>query len=75
MVLEREEIMFNQRFISSISQHYLILSNFQIKNRKENKKKPSFLILRTTHSDAIIPFVNAEMCIKLPESIEVEYVK
>ena len=75
ILLEKEEIIFNQRFISSISQHYLLLSNFNLRKHQESTKKPSFLIIRTTHADAVIPFVNAELCIKLPESIEIEHVK
>lgn len=69
LVLKPEELIYNNKYIKTISQHYLIVSNIKLNNEKKDKKQkggPSFFIIKSSQTDAVIPVIDGSFCIKLP---------
>ena len=71
-VLNEDEIKFGNKLIRSISQHYLIIESFMVKKNPDTAEDPgpSYFIMRTSQTDYVMPIIDGEICIKLPESIE-----
>lgn len=72
-VLNEQDLKFSHKLIRSISQHYLIIDSFTLKRKSEadfsNDPGPSFFIVRTSHVEYVMPIIDGEICIKLPETL------
>ena len=78
-VLTDEEIKFGNKLIRSISQHYLIIQSFVLKNYSpsslQGESGPSYFIMRTSQTDYVMPIIDGEICIKLPETVEFQHIR
>ena len=61
-VLDEKEIKFGNKLIKSISQHYLFINSFTLKNQNSRAVRdepgPSYFIMRTSQTDYCMPIID-----------------
>lgn len=61
MVLDDEELKFGDKYIQSISQHYLIMQEMNVKQNKTHQRVdigPSYYMVKTSGADYIMPILD-----------------
>lgn len=62
ILLNEEEMKFGNKLIQSITQHYLVLDSFQLKNQKGTVMRddpgPSFFRMKTSRTDYAMPVID-----------------
>lgn len=71
LLLQPHEIRFGDKYVQSISQHYLIVDSLILKQTKSQQRAdpgPSFYTIQTSSSEYVMPVLDGLICIKLPET-------
>ena len=72
---EEKDIIFTDKYIDKVSQHYLIIEDLFFSSEKHNArvpKQPNYFSIKTKNSNYVLPLREAVVLIKLPENIEIQ---
>ena len=78
LILTEDELKFGEKYVQSISQHYFIIEKMYLKETKTQTRVdpgPSYYLIRASSSDYVMPILDGQICIKLPETLEFQHIR